>query len=96
MSNIQKYWFSDKRYGWGWGLPSAWQGWVVLVGYVLFLPQFHSSTSGTTLRLFFSTRLCYQFFFFSSATLPENHRAGGGAGVMAEVVCMLNGHRSYA
>jgi hypothetical protein len=28
------YWFRAKRYGWGWGLPCAWQGWVVLVGYV--------------------------------------------------------------
>lgn len=24
------YWFRAKRYGWGWGLPLAWQGWVVL------------------------------------------------------------------
>ena len=23
-------WFAAKRYGWGWGLPVAWQGWVVL------------------------------------------------------------------
>ncbi|MCJ7543937.1 MAG: hypothetical protein MUP47_05130 [Phycisphaerae bacterium] len=23
-------WFPAKRYGWGWGLPCAWQGWVVL------------------------------------------------------------------
>lgn len=23
-----------KRYGWGWGLPSTWQGWVVLLAYV--------------------------------------------------------------
>src|SRR5262249_3661254 len=29
-----KYWFPAKRYGWGWGPPSAWQGWVVLVAYV--------------------------------------------------------------
>ena len=29
-----KYWFPAKRYGWGWGLPSAWQGWVVLVAYL--------------------------------------------------------------
>lgn len=27
------YWFPTKRYGWGWGLPSCWQGWVVLIGY---------------------------------------------------------------
>ncbi|MGA2749045.1 MAG: hypothetical protein ABSG59_09740 [Verrucomicrobiota bacterium] len=29
--NQQKYWFPAKRYGWGWGLPCAWQGWVVMV-----------------------------------------------------------------
>lgn len=22
------YWFKAKRYGWGWGLPRTWQGWV--------------------------------------------------------------------
>ncbi len=25
------YWFPAKRYGWGWGLPNTWQGWVVLI-----------------------------------------------------------------
>ena len=41
-----KYWFPAKRYGWGWGLPATWQGWLVLavfgvlivVGVVLFPP----------------------------------------------------------
>lgn len=28
------YWFRAKSVGWGWGLPRAWQGWVVLVAYV--------------------------------------------------------------
>jgi len=27
------YWFPAKRYGWGWGLPVTWQGWVVLLLY---------------------------------------------------------------
>ncbi len=27
------YWFPAKRYGWGWGLPSRWQGWVVLLSF---------------------------------------------------------------
>lgn len=36
MSAIQqKYWFSTKRYGWGWGFPNSWKGWVVYVGYVV-------------------------------------------------------------
>lgn len=25
-----RYWFRAKRVGWGWGLPTAWQGWVAL------------------------------------------------------------------
>ena len=29
-----KYWFSAKQYGWGWGLPTAWQGWLVLALYL--------------------------------------------------------------
>ena len=30
MQPDAEYWFPAKRYGWGWGLPIAWQGWVVL------------------------------------------------------------------
>src|SRR5438477_3179605 len=26
----RKFWFPAKRYGWGWGFPTCWQGWVVL------------------------------------------------------------------
>jgi hypothetical protein len=32
-----KYWFPARRYGWGWGPPSSWQGWVVLAGFVVLL-----------------------------------------------------------
>ena len=28
-TNEKPVWFTAKRYGWGWGLPCAWQGWVV-------------------------------------------------------------------
>lgn len=31
---MQRYWFAAKRTGWGWGLPTAWQGWVVLLMFV--------------------------------------------------------------
>ncbi|MGJ7500442.1 hypothetical protein ACSFBF_08790 [Variovorax sp. ZT5P49] len=31
------YWFPAKRYGWGWGLPTCWQGWVVAAVYVVLL-----------------------------------------------------------
>lgn len=28
MQNANRYWFPAKRYGWGWGLPITWQGWL--------------------------------------------------------------------
>nr|WP_294548500.1 hypothetical protein [uncultured Rhodopila sp.] len=28
MQNATRYWFPAKRYGWGWGLPITWQGWL--------------------------------------------------------------------
>ena len=33
-STERKIWFPAKRYGWGWGLPVTWQGWLVLLVYV--------------------------------------------------------------
>ena len=45
----EQYWFpAKKHFGWGWGLPTAWQGWVVLVvffclivaGSVVLLPSY--------------------------------------------------------
>jgi len=32
--DTRKYWFPAKKYGWGWGLPSAWQGWLVFAIYI--------------------------------------------------------------
>lgn len=33
MQGEQKYWFPAKRYGWGWGFPTTWQGLVVMLIY---------------------------------------------------------------
>jgi hypothetical protein len=30
----QDIWFPAKTYGWGWGMPCAWQGWVVMIVYI--------------------------------------------------------------
>jgi hypothetical protein len=29
------YWFPAKRYGWGWGPPVTWQGWVCMLVYLV-------------------------------------------------------------
>jgi hypothetical protein len=37
MRLTKKYWFPAKRYGWGWGFPTTWQGWLVLIAYAFCL-----------------------------------------------------------
>jgi hypothetical protein len=47
MPAERAYWFPAKRFGWGWGLPTSWQGWLVIacygallaLGFVLFPPH---------------------------------------------------------
>jgi hypothetical protein len=47
MPSGANYWFPAKRYGWGWGFPITWQGWLVfaaffvliLLGVLLFPPH---------------------------------------------------------
>jgi len=36
--NEPRYWFRAKRYGLGWGLPLAWQGWVIFLSWLLIFP----------------------------------------------------------
>ncbi len=31
----KNYWFSAKRYGWGWGPPVTWQGWAILIAFLV-------------------------------------------------------------
>ncbi len=55
---MRKPWFRAKKYGYGWGLPVTWQGWVVLLGYLGFiLYDFfridkHAHSASDTLRPF--------------------------------------------
>jgi hypothetical protein len=35
QEDAKKFWFPAKNYGYGWGLPSCWQGWLVLASYLL-------------------------------------------------------------
>ena len=37
MDTGRHYWFPAKRYGWGWGFPSSWEGWLVLAVYFALL-----------------------------------------------------------
>src|SRR6185503_3908924 len=39
QDNPEGYWFKRKLYGWGW-TPATWQGWVVILMYILALTFF--------------------------------------------------------
>jgi len=34
---MKKQWFRAKKYGWGWGFPITWQGWIVFFAYFAFI-----------------------------------------------------------
>lgn len=35
MPDEPRYWFPAKRYGYGWGFPVTWQGWLVFAAYLI-------------------------------------------------------------
>ncbi|HTW27273.1 MAG TPA: hypothetical protein VME92_09115 [Acetobacteraceae bacterium] len=37
LFSVSKYWFPAKRYGWGWGLPTTWQGWIAVLAFVVLI-----------------------------------------------------------
>lgn len=48
------YWFPAKRYGWGWGPPATWQGWIVFVGWILIVTAVSIVLAPYSLPLFFA------------------------------------------
>ena len=44
MTEQSRYWFPAKRYGWGWGFPTTWQGWLVIALYVVLIGAGPSSS----------------------------------------------------
>jgi uncharacterized membrane protein YhaH (DUF805 family) len=63
MNDPKPYWFPAKRYGWGWGPPATWQGWVVLV---VWLGIIISASPWLALK---STTLFFVFIILMSAVL---------------------------
>jgi hypothetical protein len=36
-TNEKHIWFPAKKYGWGWGPPCAWQGWVAIAVFAILI-----------------------------------------------------------
>jgi hypothetical protein len=65
VPNGKAYWFPAKRYGWGWGPPTTWQGWVAtliwaaaLIGGIFLL---HHNRYQLPSRLAFVLSMCVIF-----------------------------------
>ena len=64
------FWFPAKRYGWGWGVPTAWQGRAVLLAFValvavsafVFFPGVHTGAFVLCIAL-----LCLALFAICTA-----------------------------
>ena len=54
MNKTNQYWFRAKQYGWGWGLPNTWHGWVVLALFVVALTLVFNFFPPATDLVFFS------------------------------------------
>lgn len=61
MKKGRRLWFRAKYYGWGW-YPVTWEGWVVLLTYILYVVD-RSAESKKLFEIFFATILliiiCY-------------------------------------
>lgn len=54
MDTPKQYWFPARKYGWGWGFPTCWQGHAVFVAYavsLLLLYHFLPAASEHVMRL---------------------------------------------
>ena len=49
----KRYWFPAKRYGWGWGPPTTWQGWLVAIIWTAVLVPISIWLAPRSLPLFF-------------------------------------------
>lgn len=65
MQDEVRYWFPAKRYGWGWGLPTNWQGWAVfgvfialLIGGAVAIPVGRSPGTFVVYAVILSLVLC--------------------------------------
>jgi len=59
---MEKPWFGRKCFGWGWGLPQRWQGWVVLILYLLFMRALFTIVLPQELLIVFGILITFIFF----------------------------------
>jgi hypothetical protein len=76
-----KYWFPAKRYGWGWGFPSAWQGRAVLIIYLALglggIPLIHAAKGNAIYIAYLSVLTVVLVIICWLTGEPPRSRRGG-------------------
>jgi len=62
-ANKNKPWFPKKRYGIGWGVPNTWQGWIVLLFYILLVIAGRYIFPTPPMQILFTILLTVLFIF---------------------------------
>ena len=76
------FWFPAKSYGWGWGLPVKWQGWLVVIGYFgltsLLLKQFKDQRDLQDFLVYFGAiTVIFVVVVYMKGERPAKWRWGG-------------------
>lgn len=79
MAQASKAWFAPKRFGYGAGLPIAWQGWVVLAVFIAGLAGAVAWLDGIV-RVVAIVALVAGLFFVTRAKTEGGWRWRSGAG----------------
>lgn len=66
---MNKPWFEKKKFGWGWGLPLRWQGWLTLILFVGFISSLDFIT--TNMHLFIPLLLAAVLVFCAIAWITS-------------------------
>jgi len=45
-----RYWFPAKTYGWGWGLPATWEGWLTFLAFIAICSLAHWLAAGSIIK----------------------------------------------
>ncbi len=73
----QKFWFHAKSFGFGWGLPASWQGWVVFILYLtLVIGTARLAPSDTKLPIIFVLTVMFIIVVVFTGERPAKWRWG--------------------
>lgn len=69
----KKLWFGRKFIGWGWDCPQRWEGWLLLISFILLVKLFYiiALPSGIFLLLIFLISIIFFIILYKTSGKPR-------------------------